>query len=336
MAVEQSIQERPTSFSDQYEFIILAGTASPKLAEAVGQLIGNRVYYPVGKFPDGEIKVDIEISMRRKPVLIIQSTYPPDNSRYFQEIGFLADAARRSSAGEITAVIPYFGYSRQDRMNGLRSAIGASLQANDLVNAGVERIVTIDLHSEQIMGSIQKPWDNLYASYCLIRAIKGLGLPELVVASPDAGGVHRAIKYQEFLNGTDSIAIVYKTRDPKNPTESKVITMIGEVEGRDVLITDDILDSGRTIVSAAKLLKERGARTIRAAIAHGEFSGSAMEKINESAIQQLFITDTIPAKEEIAKHPKVTVVSVAPLLAEAIRRIHLGQSISELFHQVAS
>lgn len=309
------------------DFILLAGQANAKLAQDIAKILKVPVYQPVSIFSDGEIRVRIQPNLRRRFVFVIQPTAPPVNNN-IMELIFMIDAAKRASAREVIAVVPYFGYSRQDRKEMPRVPISASVVASMLEHAGADRIMTVDIHSEQEEGFIQKPWDNLYGSFSLLPAIKSKKLKDIVVASPDKGGVVRATGYSRLLKASE-IAIVYKERDITINNKSDALLMIGDVKGKDVLLVDDMIDTAGTIVNAANFLRAQGARSIRAAGTHGLFSGNAIEKITSSAIEEIIVTDTIALSEKIKNHPKVTVVSVAPLLAEAIRRVRTGESISK-------
>lgn len=306
---------------------LLTGSANPKLAGAIGKILKLEVFYPITKFADGEVRVYIPKNLRRKHVFIIQPTSSPVND-HIMELLLMIDAARRSSASEITAIIPYFGYSRQDKKDKPRVPISASLVAQMIKNAGADRIVTLDIHSEPEQGFFPGPWDNLYGSYSLIPAIKRKRLKNLIVASPDKGGVTKAVGYARRLNA-EGIAIVYKERDVNVENKSEALDLIGSVKGKNVLIVDDMVDTAGTLVNAAMLLKERGALTVFASATHGLFSDPALERIKDSIITELIITDTVNVKEEALKNPHIRVVSVAPLLAEAVKRIESGESISE-------
>lgn len=309
-------------------FVLLTGTANPELAEAIGKKLKTKVYNPVTRFSDSEIRIKIPVNLRRIPVFIIQPTCPPNVDGHFVEILLLIDAARRASAQDITAVIPYFGYARQDRKDRPRVPISASVIARSLEFAGAGRIVTVDLHSDQQQGFVQIPWDNLYASFCLIPKIKSLKLKDLVIAAPDKGGVLRATAYSKWLKNV-GLAIVYKERDVNTANRSEALDLIGDVKGKNVLIVDDMVDGGGTLCNAANLIAQRGAKDIWACVAHGIFSGSALDRISDSPIKKLIITDTIKPGEEVMKNNKIEIVPIAPLLAEAIRRIISGDSISE-------
>lgn len=310
------------------DYILLTGTANQPLAHAIGKILKKPVDYPISKFSDGETRVKIPHNLRQRCVFIIQPTSPPANE-HIMELIFMIDAAKRASAKEITTVIPYYGYSRQDRKEMPRVPISSSVVARMLEASGVDRIVTLDIHSEQSQGFITKPWDNLYGSYALVPAIKKKRLANLVVASPDKGGVVRATAFAGFLNAA-GIAIVFKDRDVSVNNRSDALDIIGPIENAHVLLVDDMIDTGGTIANAANLLHQRGARSVRVAVAHGIFSGTALSRIASSVIEEVFVTDTIHLREEVVKHPKISVVSVAPLLAEGIRRIKSGESLSEL------
>lgn len=308
------------------DFILLTGRANPKLAKAIAKILKKDLNEPISIFSDGEVRVKISQNMRRRHVFIIQPTSTPAND-YLMELVFMIDAAKRSSAREITAIVPYFGYARQDRKEMARVPISASVVANIIEGSGADRILTIDLHSEQQEGFVKIPWDNLYASFALLPAIKEEKLKNLVVAAPDKGGMVRAAGYAKLLNST-GIAIVYKERDVSVNNVSETLAMIGEVEGKNVLLVDDMIDTGGTIINAANYIKKKGAKSVRAAVAHGLFSGSALKRVEESSIEEFIVTDTITQRPEVLKSRKITVVSVAHLLAEAIKRINTGESIS--------
>lgn len=310
------------------EFVLLSGRANPKLAKDIGKILKLEVDEPISVFSDGDIRVKIGPNMRRRHVFIIQPTSKPVNDN-IMELILMIDAVKRSSASEITAIIPYFGYSRQDRKEMSRVPISSSVVANMIANAGADRIVTIDLHSEQQQGFVRIPWDNLYVSYAIIPMIKTKKLKNIVVASPDKGGVVRATGYAKLLQAS-GIAIVYKERDINVNDISEAQILIGDVTGKDVLLVDDMISTGGTIINAANYIAQRGAKSIRVAVAHGLFSADALEKISHCPIEELIVTDTIKLREDVLKNPKITVASVAPLLAEAIKRIQTGDSISSL------
>lgn len=308
------------------DFILLTGRSNPDLAASISKILKVEVTCPISSFSDGEIRVRIKPNLRRKKVFLIQPTSSPVND-HIMELILMADAAKRASASEVTAVIPYFGYARQDRKEMSRVPISAAAVSSLFVNAGIDRILTVDIHSEQMEGSIKKPWDNLFASYSLIPVLKKLKLKNLIVTAPDKNGMLRATGYAKLLNA-EGVALVYKERDVMLNNISSTMGMIGEVKGRDVLMVDDMIDTAGTIVHAANFLKEKGARSVRVAATHGLFSGNALKIISDSAIEEMVVTDTIRTREEVAKNKKITVVSVAPLLAEAMKRIRTGESIS--------
>lgn len=308
-------------------FVLLTGTANLKLAQKIGQILGKNVYETVTTFADGEKRIVIPENLRKRDVFIIQPTCPPVNDNLV-ELFLIIDAAKRSSASEVTAIIPYFGYSRQDRKDQPRVPISASIIARLIEYAGADRILTIDIHSEQEPGFVEIPWDNLYASYSFLPILKKTFSKKLVIASPDKGGVLKATFYADLLNA-EGIAIVYKERDQEKANKSKALDLIGEVEGKDVLIVDDMIDTAGTLCEAAKLIKIKGAKSVSAAVTHGLFSDPASKRIKDAGLEKIFITDTIPIKEEMRNNSRVTIVSVAPLLAEAIKCIYNGDSMSE-------
>ena len=308
--------------------ILLTGRSHVELARSIAKQLKLELYEPVSIFSDGEIRVRVPQNMRRRHVFIIQPTAPRVNDS-IMELLFMIDAAKRSSAAEVSAIIPYFGYSRQDRKEMPRVPISSSVVTTMLTRSGASRIVTIDIHSEQQQGFTQIPWDNLYGSYALLPGIQSEHLADLVVASPDKGGLLRATGYAKLLDAK-GVALVYKQRDVTLNNKSEALAMIGDVKGKNVLLVDDMLDTGGTIVHAANYLSEQGAKSIRVAVTHGVFSGNAMEQIGKSAIDEVIITDTIEQREDVTRNKKIKIVSVAPLLAKAIHRITTGESISNL------
>lgn len=309
------------------DFVLLSGRSNPQLAKDIGKILKKEVDYPISVFSDGEIRVKISPNLRRRHVCIIQSTSSPVNDN-LMELLLMIDAAKRASASEIVAVIPYFGYSRQDRKEMSRVPISASLVAGLIDHAGADRILTVDIHSEQAEGFTQKPWDNVYASYSLVPELTKRKLKDLIIASPDKGGVVRATGYARLLDAS-GIVIVYKDRDINVNDASEALTMVGNVKGKDVLIVDDIISTGGTLLNAADYLKSQGARSVRAAVTHGLFTGSALEEIEKSTIDEIIVTDTIAQRDKIVNNPKITIVSIAPLVAGAISRIQSGESISK-------
>lgn len=313
--------------SNDNGFVLLTGTANLKLAKDIAKILGKNADETVTTFADGEKRIIIPENLRKRDVFIIQPTCPPVNDN-LMELFLIIDAAKRSSASEVSAIIPYFGYSRQDRKDRPRVPISASIVAKLIEYAGADRILTIDIHSEQEPGFVEIPWDNLYASYSFFPVLKNTFSKNLILASPDKGGVLKATFYADHLDA-DGIAIVFKERDVTKANESKTLDLMGHVEGKDVLLVDDMIDTGGTIIEAANLIKERGAKSISAVATHGLFSGPAMERIAKSALERIFITDTVPVKKQISDNPKFIIVSVAKLLAEAIDCIYNGDSISE-------
>lgn len=309
------------------DWVLLTGRSNPELAKKIARRLKTKAVEVAKSFADGEIWISIPVSVRQKAVFIIQPTSRPVNDNLV-ELLLMIDAARRASAGEITVVVPYFGYSRQDRKDQPRVPISAALVAETIKAAGANRIFTLDVHSEQQQGFFEGPWDNLYGSYTLIPVIKKMIKRRgLIVASPDKGGVPRAVAYANRL-GAEGIAIVYKERDMSVKNHSESLDMIGEVKDKTILLVDDIIDTGGTIIKAAKLLLKRGAKEILVAATHGVFSPPALERITESPIKKWLVTDTIRQPKEVEANPKIKIVSVAPLLAEAVKRIYRGRSIS--------
>ena len=308
-------------------FVLLTGTANVKLAKDIAKILGKNVDETVTTFADGEKRIIIPQNLRKRDVFIIQPTCPPVNDNLV-ELLLIIDAAKRSSASEVSAIIPYFGYSRQDRKDRPRVPISASIIAKLIEFSGADRILTIDIHSEQEPGFVEVPWDNLYASYSFFPVLKETFSKNLVIASPDKGGVLKATFYADYLNA-DGIAIVFKERDIQQKNDSKAFETIGDVQNKDVLIVDDMIDTAGTICEAAKLIKSRGANSVAAAATHGLFSDPAIEIITNSPLNKIFIADTVPLKKEVLENPKFIVISIAKLLAEAITCIHNGDSISE-------
>lgn len=308
-------------------FVLLTGTSNLKLAQDVAKILGKNVDETVSVFADGEKRIIIPENLRKREVFIIQSTCPPVDSN-IMELLLIIDAARRSSSSEITVVIPYFGYARQDRKDRSRVPISAALIAGLIEFAGANRILTLDIHSEQELGFTKIPWDNLYSSFSFLPQLKDKFPSNLVVASPDKGGVLKTTFYANYLNA-DGLAIVYKERDVTKTNESEALDIIGNVKDKDVLMVDDMIDTAGTIVGAADLLKKKGAKSITVLATHGLFSADALQKINASAIDSILTTDSIPLRKEILDDPKIKVITVAPLLAEAIDCVYNGNSISE-------
>jgi ribose-phosphate pyrophosphokinase len=303
---------------------IFSGTAN----KAFAQTVCEHLDVPLGKakveqFSDGEISVQISESVRGRDVFIIQPTSRPVNDN-LMELLVMTDALKRSSANSITAIMPYFGYARQDRKAAPRVPITAKLVANLIETSGVDRLVTIDLHAGQIQGFFDKPVDNLYGSILFVDYVKAKNLPNPIVASPDIGGVARARHFAEKL-GLD-LVIVDKKREKANVSE--VMNIIGDVEGRDVIMIDDMVDTAGTMVKAAEVLKKRGATSVMACATHAVLSGPAHDRLRKGELDELIITDSIPLREE---NEKITVLSTAPLFAEVIRRVYHNESVNGLF-----
>ncbi len=302
---------------------IFSGTASrylsQQIADEYGKPLGNEV---VEKFSDGEFQPSFEETVRGSDVFIIQSTFAPSDN--LMELLLMVDAAKRASAKQVVAVIPYFGFARQDRKDKPRVPIGAKLIANLLTAAGVGRVVTMDLHADQIQGFFDVPVDHMYASSIFVPYIKNLNLPNLVMASPDTGGTRRAGAYAKFLNC--EMVVCYKQRAKANVVERMVL--IGDVKDKDVVLVDDIVDTGGTITKAAQMMMENGARSVRGVCTHPILSGRAVERIAQSPFDELIITDTIPLRQEC---DKITVLSTAKLFADVIRRVSNFESISSHF-----
>jgi ribose-phosphate pyrophosphokinase len=307
---------------------LLAGNSNRPLSEAIGQYL--RMPFTkavVRRFADMEVFVEIQENVRGEDIFVIQSTSFPANDN-LMELLVIIDALRRSSARRITAVIPYFGYARQDRKTAPRTPISAKLVANLITEAGASRVLTVDLHAGQIQGFFDIPTDNLYAMPVMVKDIKDyLDGEHLIVVSPDVGGVVRARALAKRI-GTD-LAIVDKRRERAG--ESEVMNIIGDVSKRTCLLIDDIVDSGGTICNAAEALLAKGAKAVYAYATHGVLSGGAVARIRDSKLKSLVVTDSIAATEEIRKAPNIRRISIAPLLGEAIDRIANEKSVSSLF-----
>ena len=312
------------------EFLTLfTGNANPVLANAVAKELKLPIGKAfVGRFSDGEIQVEIQENVRGKNVVVIQSTCAPTNDNVM-ELMIMIDALKRASASRITAVIPYFGYARQDRRpRSARVAISARIVANMLQSvAGIERVLTMDLHADQIQGFFDIPVDNIYASPVLLADLQKQKSKDLIIVSPDIGGVVRARAMAKQL-GCD-LAIIDKRRPKANVSE--VMHLIGEVEGRHCVIMDDIIDTGGTLCKAAEALKERGAKGVTAYCTHAVLSGGAVARIAASQLDELVVTDTIPLTDEAHQVKKIRQLSVAPILAETLSRITKGDSVMSMF-----
>ena len=304
---------------------IFSGTINHELAERIAAFIGVELgAVDITKFPDGETFVKIRDNIRGADVFVIQSVCKQPNDA-LMELLIMCDAMRRASAKRITAVLPYFGYARQDRKDQPRVPITAKLVANLLVAAGVNRVLTVDLHAQQIQGFFDIPVDHLYASPVLSKYLKDLNLPRPIVVSPDTGGVKAAYAYSKML-GTD-LAIVAKQR--KSGSEVEAFSVVGDVEGRDVIIVDDMTTTCGTLCAAANLLVAHGATSVRAAVSHATITKGGVERLIHSPVKELITTDTVPHGD--VKDIPVTVLSIADLLGEAVLRIHNDQSVSSLF-----
>ena len=306
-------------------FKLFSGSANPEFAKKVGEYLGMPVSdATLNKFSDGEISVQITESVRGQDVFIIQPTCAPTNDN-LMELLIMVDALKRSSAKSISAVIPYYGYARQDRKAAPRVPISAKLVADLLEAAGITRVVTIDLHAAQIQGFFNIPADNLFGSILFVNYIRSKNLKNPIIASPDIGGVARARLYADKL-GYD-LVIVDKKREKANVAE--VMNIIGEVKGKDVILVDDMVDTAGTLVKAAEVLKKRGATSVMACCTHGVLSGPAYDRIEKGELDELVISDTIPAKKEIKK---ITVLTASTIIGEAIRRIHNNESVNSIFN----
>ena len=306
---------------------ILAGTSNSKLCKDIAkQLKLKLVNTNIKRFADGEVYVEINENIRGNSIFVVQSTSNPANDN-LMELLICIDALRRSSAKSITAVIPYFGYARQDRKVVPRTAISAKLVSNLITNAGANRILSVDLHAGQIQGFFDIPVDNLFATPIFARHIKKIKLNNLVCVSPDVGGVERTRALSRRINS--SIAIIDKRRPA--PGKSEVMNIVGNVVNKNCVIVDDIIDSGGTIVNAAKALKDKGAKDIYVFITHAVLSGEAVDKIQKSQIKKLITTDTIDNSKKIKTSKKIEVISIAPMISEAMKRISNSTSVSSLF-----
>jgi ribose-phosphate pyrophosphokinase len=309
--------------------MVFAGNAHPQLCQS----IAKHLDLPLGKavvdrFSDGEVMVEIMENVRGKDVFIVQPTCVPTNDN-LMELLVMADALRRSSAVRITAVMPYFGYSRQDRRpRSARVPISAKVVANMITSVGVDRVLTVDLHADQIQGFFDIPVDNIYATPILLQDIRAQCYPNLVVVSPDVGGVVRARALAKRLNDAE-LAIIDKRRP--GPNKAEVMHIIGEVEGHDCILIDDMVDTAGTLCSAARALKQQGATSVRAYCTHAVLSGPAIKNIGVSELDELIVSDTILLSPAAADCSRIRQLSVAGLLAETMRRIHSEESVSSLF-----
>jgi ribose-phosphate pyrophosphokinase len=309
---------------------IFTGTANPDFAKEVSDLLGIKISSAdVGYFSDGELRVEIEENVRGHDTFIIQSTCSPTNKNVM-EIMLIADALKRSSASKITAVVPYYGYARQDRrVRSARVPISAKVVADMFRSVGIDRVLTIDLHSETIQGFFDMPADNVYATKLMVDDIKSNNERiEIVVVSPDVGGVVRSRALAKLLDQTD-LAIIDKRRAAAN--QSEVMNIIGEVEGKVCIVPDDIIDTAGTLCNAANALKEKGAKAVKAYITHPVLSGPAIERLEKSEIDELVVTNSIPLSPDAKKCSKIRVISLASTIAECIKRLSNEESLSEMF-----
>jgi ribose-phosphate pyrophosphokinase len=306
---------------------IFSGTATRYLSEKIAAASGERLgEVTVARFSDGEFQPSFEETVRGELVFIVQSTFPPSDNLF--ELLMMVDAAKRASAKRIVAVMPYFGFARQDRKDKPRVSIAAKLVANMLTAAGVDRIITMDLHADQIQGFFEVPVDHLFASSLFLPYIKEMNLPDLVMAAPDTGGTKRANAYAKHL-GVD-MAICYKQRKVANQIES--MTVIGDVKGKNVVLVDDMVDTAGTLTKAADMMMEQGATSVRAVCTHAVLSGEACQRIQHSSLTELIVSDTIPIGADKLQHTdKIKQLTVAQLFADVIRRVRSHESISSHF-----
>ena len=314
---------------DSQSITLFTGNANPALAHDIARHLMLPIgRASVGRFSDGEVNIELMENVRGRDVFLLQSTCPPVNEN-LMELLVMADACRRASAHSITAVIPYFGYARQDRRpRATRAAITAKLVADMICGAGVQRVLTLDLHAEQIQGFFGVPVDNVYGSPVLLGDVWRMTYPNLIVVSPDVGGVVRARAFAKRLDDAE-LAIIDKRRP--RPNESKVMNIIGEVSGKSCVLIDDMVDTAGTLCLAAQALKDEGAQRVVAYITHAVLSGGAVERIATSALDELVVTDTIPLGEAARQCGRIRQLSVAALLAETIRRIRDEESVSSLY-----
>jgi len=304
---------------------LFTGSSNPELAHKIAAELETPVgNAEVARFSDGEVDVAFNESVRACDVYLIQSTSYPAND-HLMELMLMADVCRRASAHRVTAVIPYFGYGRQDRQTKPRVPISAKVVANMLIVGGIDRLITVDIHAEQIQGFFDIPVDGLRSARLLIERVQQIGLRDPVIVAPDAGGVDMASRFAMGLGGT--MALIDRRRS--SPAKAKAMRLIGDVQGRDCVLVDDMIDTGTTLTEAADLLVTSGAKSVRAVVAHPVLSGTGVERLNRSRIDELITTDTIPLPAE-KQIEKVTVVSVASLLARALGYVHEGKSLSDI------
>jgi len=309
------------------DLALFSGNANRPLAEKVAEHLGVPLgQAEVGAFSDDEVHVEFLENVRGRDVFVIQPTCSPAN-RHLMELLAMLDALKRASAARITAVVPYYGYARQDRRANGRTPITAKLVADLITTAGADRVLTMDLHADQIQGFFDMPVDNIYASPVLLGELNRMALENLVVVSPDVGGVVRARALAKRLDA--ELAIIDKRRP--RPNEAQVMNIIGSVENRHCVIVDDMVDTANTLCRAATALKDKGARSVMSAVTHPVLSGEAMDNIESSGLDTILVTDTIPLSEKAAASDKVRVLSISELLAESIRRVNREDSVSSLF-----
>ena len=311
-------------------FDIFTGTANPDLASGVSEILGMKISQAdIGQFSDGEIKVQIEDNVRGHDTFIIQPTCAPTNKNVM-EIMLIADALKRSSASKVTAIVPYYGYARQDRrVRSARVPISAKVVADMFSSVGIDRVLTIDLHSETIQGFFDMPADNVYATKLMVDDIKDNNeRKEVIVVSPDVGGVVRSRALAKLLDDTD-LAIIDKRRAAAN--QSEVMNVIGDIDGKVCIVPDDIIDTAGTLCNAADALKDKGAKAVKAYITHPVLSGPAIERLNNSSIDELIVTNSIPLNKDAKKCSKIRVISLASTIAECIKRLSNEESLSEMF-----
>ncbi|MEN8126820.1 MAG: ribose-phosphate pyrophosphokinase [Planctomycetota bacterium] len=309
--------------------IVFSGSSNPALAEAICSYLNLELgKVEISTFPDGEKHIRLESDVRGRDVYVIQSTCQPVDENLVELLIFL-DCVRRASAARITAVIPYFGYARQDRKDAGRVPITAKLMANVITSAGADRVLSLDMHAKQLQGFFDIPVDHLTAEPVLVQYLKQKQIPDLTVVSPDVGNMKTASCYASALGA--ELAIIHKRR--LNGQDVSCEEIIGAVEGRNVVMVDDMISTAGTITGAATMVKERGAKQIVVGATHGVFAGPAIERLNEAPIDEVFVTDTIPVKEAVSGLKNLKVLSVASLIGEAMRRIHSNESISTMFQK---
>jgi len=301
------------------DIVVLTGSSNPELAGKVAKRLWTKAYPVISRFADNEVDADIPISVRGKKVFIIQSTVPPLVDSHYFELFAMIDAAQSHSAESVHVVMPYYGYARQDKPDDRRSAVMGMLITDIFKLLEVNHVITVDIHSEALAGAKRRlPWDNLSARKYLLKAVAAEGVKDILMTSPDDGGVKRTTKYSRTSGNSDEMALLAKYRNSKVKDETKVTNLIGDVEDRNCLLVDDIISTAGTLANGADFLMERGAKSVRGAATHAVFSGNALEKIENSALEKVFITDSLPVREEVRNHPKIKVVSIAELLGDAI------------------